>query len=98
MRANTTGWTEGELAAVTVEVTVDERTLELRVLNTNADLPLEFDFDSTNDHGIGLDLVKALLPREGAKLSITRDGSRVQTSLILVPPSLVFDDGATRAG
>ena len=70
-------------------VTVDERTLELKVLNTNADLPPEFDFDSTNNDGIGLDLVRALL---------TRDGSRVQTSLILVPPSLVFDDGATRAG
>ncbi len=40
--------TEGELPAVTVEVTIDERTLELRVLNTNADSPREFDFDSIN--------------------------------------------------
>ena len=85
-----------DLPSVTVEVAVDERTFELLIINTNPDLPLGFDFNSTEELGSGLDLVKSLLPREGAKLSIVRNGSRVRTSLTLMTPSLVFDKSGAR--
>ena len=82
--------------SVTVDVAVDERTFELTIMNTNPDVPPDFDFSSTAELGSGLDLVKSLLPREGAKLSITRNGTRVRTRLTLMTPSLVFDKSSTQ--
>ena len=89
--------TDPDFPTVTVEVAMIEGRVELMITNTNRDLAEDFDFNSTEELGSGLDLVKSLLPQEGAKLSIARSGSRVRTNLILGEPSLVFDKGEARA-
>ena len=77
--------------SVTAEISVDEQTLNLVITNINLELPAGFDFGSTAEYGSGLDLVKSLMPPEGATLSITRVGTHIKTSLTLLTPALVFD-------
>ena len=84
-------------ASVTVEISVDEQTLNLVITNINLELPAGFDFSSTEEYGSGLDLVKSLMPPEGATLSITRAGTHIKTSLTLLTPALVFDQNDTQS-
>ena len=83
---------EAEPRVVSVDVRIDRNAVEITIRNTTSELPEGFDFNATKGLGSGLDLVKALMPRDGAELSITRDGSRITTCLSLLAPSVLFDE------
>ena len=51
-------------------------------------LPDEFDFDSEQGFGVGLELLKTMLPGRGANLSIRGHDDEVTAELILGPPLL----------
>jgi PAS domain S-box-containing protein len=63
---------------------VDDKVI-LRVNNAGK-LPAGFDFETISAGAAGLSLVKALLPRKGASLSLRQQGTEVIAELALSPP------------
>lgn len=58
----------------------------VRVANPAPDLPAGLDFEAGTGLGVGLSLVKALLPPAGASFSLRRLGGEVLAELMLSPP------------
>lgn len=58
----------------------------VRVTNPAPELPAGLDFEAGTGLGVGLSLVKALLPPAGAKFSLRRQGGEVLAELMLAPP------------
>ena len=54
-------------------------------------LPADFEFDKIAASVSGLGLVKALLPRRGAKMTLEQSGTAVAARLLLFPPSIRED-------
>jgi PAS domain S-box-containing protein len=73
---------------ISVGLAGDQETARVKVFNTGS-LPLEFDFGAGQGIGTGLDLVRLLLPLEGARLSIKGGLEGVEITLELAPPVLV---------
>ncbi len=73
-----------------IEVAIEEHGpgLALSIANPGR-LPAGFDFDRVASGVSGLALVKALLPRRGARLAITGDGEGVCARLELAPPAIL---------
>lgn len=71
--------------AVTVNVKSDAQRAEVAVLNKGA-LPAHFDFKQGDGLGTGLELVKALVPADGASLAFSRNNGHVRATLELDPP------------
>ncbi len=68
----------------------------LRIRNDGT-LPPGFDFDAGTGARTGLQLVRAMLPSRGAKLSIRAVDDKVEVSLLLEPPVLSAAPGPTGA-
>lgn len=62
--------------------------VSVRVLNAGAVLPPGFDFASGAGLGTGLQLVKSMLTKEGAKVEITSGPEGVAATLLLRPPAI----------
>ena len=58
----------------------------VRIVNGGGPLPAGFDLATGRGCGTGMDLVRTLLPRRGATLSLTEADGRVVTELSLAPP------------
>lgn len=64
--------------------------IELMIRNSPATLPADFDLTADREHYMGLDLVRALLPRDRSQLVILQEGGTVVARLFLRsgdPPS-----------
>lgn len=72
---------------IRIHQSLDDNGIRLTVCNPG-ELPGEFDFDSEQGFGVGLDLLKIMLPGQGANLSIRGHGGVVTAELILSPPLL----------
>jgi PAS domain S-box-containing protein len=77
---------------ISVRVGTRPEGVELRIENTGQ-LRAGFDLSRIASSVSGLGLVKALLPRRGAKLSIEQHGGVVVTRLELLPPAIGEDVG-----
>jgi PAS domain S-box-containing protein len=64
----------------------DQQGLWVRVRNGPAWLPPEFDFASGRGLGTGLQLLRTLLPSQGARLSIRQEADEVLAELLLQEP------------
>ncbi len=71
---------------VTVSISGDVSHLIIRIDNPGGPLPSGFNLASGAGCGIGLDLVRTLLPRKGAHLAIYEDAEMVRAELMLMPP------------
>ena len=73
-----------------VRITIDdsENGSTIRVINPGR-LPPGFSFETDRSAQGGLKLIKALLPREGNRLSFRQSGDEVIAELTLTPPVLV---------
>ncbi len=77
---------------LTLDVRIESRAEGLAVQIQNAGrLPSGFDLDHVASGVSGLGLVKALLPRRGARLTIVQDEDRVKATLDLSPPAVRED-------
>lgn len=72
--------------AVSIETQFQEPCAMVAVRNAQAVLPENFDFDQNRGLGTGLALIRSLLPRQGATLTIGADGDDVVSQLQLCPP------------
>jgi PAS domain S-box-containing protein len=73
---------------VTVDVKADAKRAEVAVLNRGS-LPAHFDFKQGDGLGTGLELVKALVPTDGASLAFSRNNGQVRATLALGSPVMV---------
>lgn len=80
------GHTEERDRAVKLHLGSSDNAVRLEVENPGAALPDDFDFDTGSGLGTGLELVKSLMPPEGARLCFNSDGRAVSASLDLMPP------------
>jgi PAS domain S-box-containing protein len=78
--------------AITVRVVPRPDGLELRLENTGQ-LKAGFDLGAIASSVSGLGLVKALLPRRGARLAVEQHGATVVARLDLMPPAIGEDMG-----
>jgi PAS domain S-box-containing protein len=83
--ANQTG--EGNIR---IEVSKHDRLVRVRISNPGVLAAPDFDFARGAGLGNGLRLIKALLPRRGAKLEIVQEGGQVVADLTLTDPVIVF--------
>lgn len=67
-------------------ISTDGKSAILRIQNKCLVLPSGFDFDLGTGIGTGLTLVRSMLPREGARLSLTLDDGIMTAELRLEPP------------
>ena len=74
--------------AVKVVVVIDKLSARIAIVNRGS-LPAGFDFKTGRTLSTGLDLVKALLPLDGAQLAFSADDREVLAVLNLDPPVLV---------
>jgi two-component sensor histidine kinase len=70
-------------------------TVIINVQNDDASLPENFDFLNGKGLGTGLSLIKSLLPRQGAELSIQQIHSGVLSTFTLTIPVLLNDGNNT---
>jgi two-component sensor histidine kinase len=73
--------------ALDVRIEAHREGLAIRIENAGR-LPAGFDLSQVASGVSGLGLVKALLPRRGARLGIEQDGTRVRASLELAAPAV----------
>ena len=75
-----------------VEVRLErEAEHSVRILvSASGDLPTGFDFNRGQGLGTGLELVRALLPQQGARLTFEQSDDQVHASLALEPPLIHF--------
>ncbi|MFT3802831.1 MAG: histidine kinase dimerization/phosphoacceptor domain -containing protein [Burkholderiaceae bacterium] len=81
---------------VTVRWRADDESVQVEVGNQGV-LPAGFDFARQAGGGSGLGLVKAMLPRRGADLTLETRGDRVVARLLLRRPVLTRIDGPDSA-
>ncbi len=72
-------------ASVEGRLSHDEEGIELNIVNGPAHLPAGFSLSSGSGPHTGLDLARALLPRNRSQLEIFQDGQMVKTRLRLKP-------------
>ncbi len=77
---------------VAVRWRADDESVRVEVSNEGA-LPTDFDFGRQAGGGSGLGLVKAMLPRRGADLTLDNRDDRVAARLVLRHPVLTRVDG-----
>jgi PAS domain S-box-containing protein len=77
---------------VRVRIGTDGKSAILTIQNQCLMLPQGFDFDLGQGMGTGLDLVRSMLPREGAKLSLTFDQGIMTAELRLEPPVVTIPE------
>ncbi|HRH80052.1 MAG TPA: PAS domain S-box protein [Thiobacillaceae bacterium] len=58
----------------------------ISISNPGGPLPPGFDLENGTGCGTGLDLVRTLLPRRGATLTMTQGEGRITANLVLAPP------------
>lgn len=73
-------------AAVEVEVAGTQDDARVRVFNRGGHLPPGFELERWDDSGSGLGLVRSLLPRQGATLTLREEEGGVAAHLALRPP------------
>lgn len=71
---------------VAITLSGDSRQAAIRIVNPGGPLPAGFDLASGQGCGTGLDLIRTLLPRRGATLTIRDGGGHIETALLLGPP------------
>ena len=71
---------------VAITLNGDSRQAAIRIVNPSGPLPAGFDLASGQGCGTGLDLIRTLLPRRGATLTIRDGGGHIETELLLGPP------------
>jgi len=71
---------------VAITLSGDSRQAAIRIVNPGGPLPADFDLASGQGCGTGLDLIRTLLPRRGATLTIRDGGGHIETKLLLGPP------------
>lgn len=82
------GQASGDGAALTLELRESGEGVLLRIVNPGGPLPEAFDLEGGQGLGTGLGLVKSLVPRNGAWLSIHGEDGRVITELELHAPTI----------
>lgn len=78
---------------IVVELSVKEHTAILVIQNSCREHCPFPDFEHGSGLGVGLSLVHAMLPKEGASLSLTRQQDRVYAQLTLEAPVISITDG-----
>lgn len=73
---------------INVEVHAVNRGVSIEITNKGHNLPDSFNFQDGLGLGTGLSLVKSLLPKQGAVISIIQKQNRVTSQLILTNPLL----------
>lgn len=86
IKHSTTG---GSANGVLISLSLSEAGASIRIMNGPAALPGNFDFSAGIGLGTGLELVRGLLPRQGALLSFTQDADVVVTDFTLTHPVLL---------
>ncbi len=76
---------------IQVKLSSDGNRYRLRIGNPSVGLPPDFDFGSGAGLGMGLELLRALLPTQGADLSLSQKDGMVYSELVLEPPVLWID-------
>ncbi len=74
--------------SIHIDIVSNNERITIRVQNDDATLPDNFDFENAVGLGTGLSLIKSLLPRQGAALSIQQSNNAVLSVLILSTPVL----------
>ena len=82
--------------AVEVEVSGSQSRAEVRIFNWGGQLPVGFALGRRDDQGSGLGLVRSLLPRLGAELTVEEGSGGVVAHVVLHPPVIAPDDEAAR--
>jgi two-component sensor histidine kinase len=77
-----------------VELSIESRRAVLRLRSGPARLPEGFDYASGLGTGIGLELVRSMSPRSGARISLVQDGDEVVAELELTEPVLFPQESA----
>ncbi|EXJ16714.1 PAS domain-containing protein [Imhoffiella purpurea] len=87
---NAVKWSTPDTAGCPVELTQrnDREWLVLVISNAGA-LPAGFDFDAGRGLGTGLELLRDMLPHQGARLSIEQLEGRVAATVRMGPPLLI---------
>jgi two-component sensor histidine kinase len=83
---------------IIVELTVKENMAILSVMNSCQECSPFPDFEHSTGLGVGLSLVDAILPKDGACLSLTRQQDRVYAQLILEAPVISITDHSHSIG
>ncbi len=78
----------GDGSGVAVVLSGDGGQVSVRIVNPGGPLPAGFSLDSGQGCGTGLDLIRTLLPRRGATLTIREGGGGIETEFLLGPPLL----------
>ncbi|MFV2061502.1 MAG: histidine kinase dimerization/phosphoacceptor domain -containing protein [Gammaproteobacteria bacterium] len=78
-----------------IEISSSNDTVVIKVQNDDAVLPEHFDFIKGKGLGTGLSLIKSLLPREGAELTIQQTKAGVLSTFTLTTPVLINDEDNT---
>lgn len=78
---------------VRASVDIGTTAVTVTIRNAPARLPADFDFATGRGCGTGLELVRALLPRQGAALVYRQEGDEVVTTLRLAPPVVRLQGG-----
>lgn len=71
--------------AITLEQ-IDEHCAAITITNAAAPLPTHFDFDGSVGTGMGLRLVRSLLPQSGAQIHFSRSNGTFTARIVLQPP------------
>ena len=87
---NALKWSTPGSDGESVQVTCTDEDDSIRLTLTNPGvLPKDFDFAAGRGLGTGLELVRDMLPRQGAALTIAQTDGRVIAVLVVQPPLLI---------
>lgn len=75
---------------IRIMVSEHDHLVRVRISNPGALPAPDFDFAGGVGLGSGLTLIKALLPRHGAKLEIVQEGGQVLADLTLTDPAIIW--------
>lgn len=79
-------------SSVVIGLSGDSQRATLHISNPGGPLPTGFDLTSGKGCGTGLDLIRTLLPRRGAKLKIVEGAGFIETELVLGPPLITVPE------
>jgi two-component sensor histidine kinase len=85
MNAAKHGGNGAQTNVVNITARISPQRAEIAVVNRGT-LPPGFDFESGSGLGTGLELVKALMPRDGASITFVGNDGYVRVVLELAPP------------
>ena len=77
--------------SVEVTFTCDDSSAQLNIRNPSRGLPDDFDFKSGAGFGTGLEILQALVPKQGASVNLYEEGNYVIADLVLKKPVLSSD-------